>query len=142
MKEVPAYVINGYFTLVFVSFTNTVHIAFAEGKTATLAIIGESQKGIILCPKEVSIKDGETAYSLLQKIMSGKVTAENTKYGMYIKGIAGLMAGETSGWTYDVNDKAAMVGADSYKLEAGDVVAFRFVVDWSKMSQETLQQVL
>ncbi|MDM5155499.1 DUF4430 domain-containing protein [Bacillus sp. DX1.1] len=130
------------FALVFVSFANTVHIAFAEGKTATLAIIGESQKGIILCPKEVSIKDGETAYSLLQKVMNGKVTAENTKYGMYIKSIDGLMAGETSGWTYDVNDKAAMGGADSYKLEAGDVVAFRFVVDWNKMSQETLQQVL
>ncbi|MEN1936530.1 DUF4430 domain-containing protein [Paenibacillus sp. 102] len=128
--------------LVFVSFTNTVHITFAEGKTATLAIIGESQKGVILCPKEVSIEDGETAYSLLQKVMGTKVTAENTKYGIYVKGIDGLMAGDTSGWTYDVNDKAAMVGADSYKLEPGDVVAFRFVVDWNNMSTETLQQVL
>ncbi|MBO1581445.1 DUF4430 domain-containing protein [Bacillus sp. XF8] len=129
-------------TLVFVSFTNTVHITFAEGKTATLAIIGESQKGVILCPKEVPIEDGETAYSLLQKVMGTKVTAENTKYGIYVKGIDGLMAGETSGWTYDVNDKAAMVGADSYKLESEDVVAFRFVEDWNNMSTEKLQQVL
>ncbi|WP_459502346.1 DUF4430 domain-containing protein [Bacillus sp. C1] len=128
--------------LVFVSFTNTVHITFAEGKTATLAIIGESQRGVILCPKEVPIEDGETAYSLLQKVMGPKVTAENTQYGMYVKGIDGLMAGETSGWTYDVNDKAAMVGADSYKLKSEDVVAFRFVVDWSDMSTETMQQVL
>ncbi|MCI0765492.1 DUF4430 domain-containing protein [Bacillus sp. TL12] len=128
--------------LVFVSFTNTVHITFAEGKTATLAVIGESQKGAILCPEEVSIEDGETAYSLLQKVMGTKVTAENTKYGIYVKGIDGLMAGDTSGWTYDVNDKAAMVGADSYTLESGDVVAFRFVVDWNNMSTETLQQVL
>ncbi|PHA95854.1 DUF4430 domain-containing protein [Bacillus pseudomycoides] len=131
--------------LVFVSFTNTVHITFAEGKTATLAIIGESQKGVILCPKEVSIEDGETAYSLLQKVMGTKVTAENTKYGMYVKGIDGLMAGDisaTSGWAYDVNDQAAMVRADSYKLESGDVVAFRFVVNWDNMSIEKLQQVL
>ncbi|PEB53021.1 cell wall anchor protein [Bacillus pseudomycoides] len=128
--------------LVFVSFANTVHITFAEGKTATLAIIGESQKGVILCPKEVSIEDGETAYSLLQKAMGDKVIAENTKYGIYVKGIDGLMGGDTSGWTYDVNDKAAMVGADSYKLDSGDVVAFRFVADWNNMSQETLQQVL
>ncbi|PFZ04758.1 cell wall anchor protein [Bacillus pseudomycoides] len=131
--------------LVFVSFTNTVHITFAEGKTATLAIIGESQKGVILCPKEVPIEDGETAYSLLQKVMGTKVTAENTKYGMYVKGIDGLMAGDisaTSGWAYDVNDQAAMVGADSYKLESGDVVAFRFVVNWDNMSTEKLQQVL
>ncbi|QWU45926.1 DUF4430 domain-containing protein [Bacillus sp. NP247] len=128
--------------LVFVSFTNTVHITFAEGKTAKLAIIGESQKGIMLCPKEVSIEDGETAFSLLQKVMGDKVTSESMSFGTYIKGIDGLMAGATSGWLYDVNDKSAEVGADSYKLESGDVVAFRYVADWSNMSQETLQQTL
>ncbi|OFD38946.1 DUF4430 domain-containing protein [Bacillus mycoides] len=128
--------------LVFVSFANTVHITFAEGKTAKLAIIGESQKGIMLCPKEVSIEDGETAFSLLQKVMGDKVTSESMSFGTYIKGIDGLMAGATSAWLYDVNDKSAEVGADSYKLESGDVVAFRYVADWSNMSQETLQQTL
>ncbi|MEK4933691.1 MULTISPECIES: DUF4430 domain-containing protein [Bacillus] len=128
--------------LVFVSFSNTVHITFAEGKTAKLAIIGESQKGIMLCPKEVSIEDGETAFSLLQKVMGDKVTSESMSFGTYIKGIDGLMAGATSGWLYDVNDKSAEVGADSYKLESGDVVAFRYIADWSNMSQETLQQTL
>ncbi|OJE51458.1 cell wall anchor protein [Bacillus proteolyticus] len=128
--------------LVFVSFANTVHITFAEGKTAKLAIIGESQKGIMLCPKEVSIEDGETAFSLLQKVMGDKVISESMSFGTYIKGIDGLMAGATSGWLYDVNDKSAEVGADSYKLESGDVVAFRYVADWSNMSQETLQQTL
>lgn len=128
--------------LVFVSFANTVHITFAEGKTAKLAIIGESQKGIMLCPKEVSIEDGETAFSLLTKVMGDKVTSESMSFGTYIKGIDGLMAGATSGWLYDVNDKSAEVGADSYKLESGDVVAFRYVADWSNMSQETLQQTL
>ncbi|WP_242246041.1 DUF4430 domain-containing protein [Bacillus cereus group sp. BfR-BA-01523] len=128
--------------LVFASFANTVHITFAEGKTAKLAIIGESQKGIMLCPKEVSIEDGETAFSLLQKVMGDKVTSESMSFGTYIKGIDGLMAGATSGWLYDVNDKSAEVGADSYKLESGDVVAFRYVADWSNMSQQTLQQTL
>ncbi|GLV61350.1 cell wall anchor [Bacillus mycoides] len=128
--------------LVFVSFANTVHITFAEGKTAKLAIIGESQKGIMLCPKEVSIEDGETAFSLLQKVMGDKVISESMSFGTYIKGIDGLMAGATSGWLYDVNDKSAEVGADSYKLESGDVVAFRYVADWSNMSQETLKETL
>lgn len=128
--------------LVFVSFADTVHITFAEGKTAKLAIIGESQKGIMLCPKEVSIEDGETAFSLLTKVMGDKVTSESMSFGTYIKGIDGLMAGATSAWLYDVNDKSAEVGADSYKLESGDVVAFRYVADWSNMSQETLQQTL
>ncbi|MGH0496097.1 LPXTG-motif cell wall anchor domain-containing protein [Bacillus wiedmannii] len=129
-------------TLVFVSFANTVHITFAEGNTAKLAIIGESQKGIMLCPKEEQITDGETALSLLQKVMGDKVTAETMSFGTYVKGIDGLMAGDTSGWLYDVNDTSAEVGADSYKLKSGDVVVFRFVADWSNMSQETLQQTL
>ncbi|ABK86251.1 LPXTG-motif cell wall anchor domain protein [Bacillus thuringiensis str. Al Hakam] len=129
-------------TLVFVSFANTVHITFAEGNTAKLAIIGESQKGIMLCPKEEQIKDGETALSLLQKVMGDKVEAETMSFGTYVKGIDGLMAGATSGWLYDVNDQSAEVGADSYKLKSGDVVVFRFVSDWNKMSQETLQQTL
>ncbi|WP_226545164.1 DUF4430 domain-containing protein [Bacillus thuringiensis] len=129
-------------TLVFVSFANTVHITFAEGNTAKLAIVGESQKGIMLCPKEEQITDGETALSLLQKVMGDKVTAETMSFGTYVKGIDGLMAGDTSGWLYDVNDKSAEVGADSYKLESGDVVVFRFVADWGNMSQETLQQTL
>ncbi|PGS99052.1 cell wall anchor protein [Bacillus anthracis] len=129
-------------TLVFVSFANTVHITFAEGNTAKLAIVGELQKGIMLCPKEEQIKDGETALSLLQKVMGDKVEAETMSFGTYVKGIDGLMAGATSGWLYDVNDKSAEVGADSYKLKSGDVVVFRFVSDWSNMSQETLQQTL
>ncbi|MBJ9980326.1 DUF4430 domain-containing protein [Bacillus sp. S70] len=129
-------------TLVFVSFANTVHITFAEGNTAKLAIIGESQKGIMLCPKEEQIKDGETALSLLQKVMGDKVESETMSFGTYVKGIDGLMAGATSGWTYDVNDTSAQVGADSYKLESGDVVVFRFVSDWSNMSQETLKETL
>ncbi|MGA5661035.1 DUF4430 domain-containing protein [Bacillus bombysepticus] len=129
-------------TLVFVSFANTVHITFAEENTAKLAIIGESQKGIMLCPKEEQIKDGETALSLLQKVMGDKVESEAMSFGTYVKGIDGLMAGATSGWTYDVNDTSAQVGADSYKLESGDVVVFRFVSDWSNISQETLKETL
>ncbi|PEE99560.1 DUF4430 domain-containing protein [Bacillus thuringiensis] len=129
-------------TLVFVSFANTVHITFAEGNTAKLAIIGESQKGIMLCPKEEQIKDGETALSLLQKVMGDKVESETMSFGTYVKGIDGLMAGATSAWLYDVNDQSAEVGADSYKLKSGDIVVFRFVSDWSNISQETLKETL
>ncbi|MEC2555504.1 DUF4430 domain-containing protein [Bacillus cereus] len=129
-------------TLVFVSFANTVHITFAEENTAKLAIIGESQKGIMLCPKEEQIKDGETALSLLQKVMGDKVESETMSFGTYVKGIDGLMAGATSAWLYDVNDKSAEVGVDSYKLKSGDDVVFRFVSDWSNISQETLKETL
>ncbi|MEC2530511.1 DUF4430 domain-containing protein, partial [Bacillus cereus] len=100
------------------------------------------QKGIMLCPKEEQIKDGETALSLLQKVMGDKVESETMSFGTYVKGIDGLMAGATSAWLYDVNDKSAEVGADSYKLKSGDVVVFRFVSDWSNISQETLKETL
>ena len=79
---------------------------------------------------------------MLQKSHGDKVEAETMSFGTYVKGIDGLMAGATSGWLYDVNDKSAEVGADSYKLKSGDVVVFRFVSDWNNMSQETLQQTL
>ncbi|MGO0732088.1 DUF4430 domain-containing protein [Bacillus shihchuchen] len=128
-------------TLVFVSFANTVHITFAEGNTAKLAIVGESQRALCYVRKKSKLKM-ETALSLLQKVMGDKVEAETMSFGTYVKGIDGLMAGATSGWLYDVNDKSAEVGADSYKLKSGDVVVFRFVSDWSNMSQETLQQTL
>ncbi|WP_253265909.1 DUF4430 domain-containing protein, partial [Bacillus thuringiensis] len=88
------------------------------------------------------IKDGETALSLLQKVMGDKVESETMSFGTYVKGIDGLMAGATSAWLYDVNDKSAEVGADSYKLKSGDVVVFRFVSDWSNISQETLKETL
>ena len=71
MLKMAAYVVNGSYTCICF-FANTVHITFAEGNTAKLAIVGESQKGIMLCPKEEQIKDGETALSLLQKVMGTK----------------------------------------------------------------------
>ena len=46
-------------TLVFVSFANTVHITFAEGNTAKLAIIGESQKALCYVRKKSKLKMGK-----------------------------------------------------------------------------------
>ncbi len=74
--------------------------------------------------------------------MGDKVESETMSFGTYVKGIDGSMAGATSAWLYDVNDKSAEVGADSYKLKSGDVVVFRFVSDWSNVSQETLKETL
>ena len=45
-------------------------------------------------------------------------------FGTYVKGIDGLMAGATSAWLYDVNDKSAEVGADSYKLKSEMLLSF------------------
>ena len=58
-------------TLVFVSFANTVHITFAEENTAKLAIIGESQKGIMLCRKKSKLKMGNS-FKFAAKVMGTK----------------------------------------------------------------------
>ncbi len=47
-------------TLVFVSFANTVHITFAEGNTAKLAIIGESQRALCYVRKKSKLKMGNS----------------------------------------------------------------------------------
>ncbi|MDP9746627.1 UNVERIFIED_ORG: hypothetical protein QE415_003020 [Bacillus thuringiensis] len=58
--------------LVFVSFANTVHITFAEGNTAKLAIVGESQNGIMLCPKEEQIKRWGNSFKFAAKSHGGQ----------------------------------------------------------------------
>lgn len=74
--------------------------------------------------------------------MGDKVEFEMMLFGIYVKGIDGLMVGVISVWLYDVNDKFVEVGVDSYKLKFGDVVVFCFVLDWSNISQEILKEML
>ena len=58
-------------TLVFVSFANTVHITFAEGNTAKLAIIGESQRALCYVRKKSKLKMGNS-FKLATKVMGTK----------------------------------------------------------------------
>ena len=46
-------------TLVFVSFANTVHITFAEGNTAKLAVLGNHKKALCYVRKKSKLKMGK-----------------------------------------------------------------------------------
>ena len=85
----------------------------------------------------VSFTKGETVFEVLyrecraNKIhMSSRWTPLYNSY--YIEGIDNLYefdGGELSGWMYSVNDWFPNYGCSSYKLEDGDVIAWRYTCD-------------
>lgn len=79
--------------------------------------------------KSIEVADGDTAYSVLKKT-GANVSAENSQYGIYVKGINGKFEfdeGATSGWMYSVNGKSPNVGAGKYSVGSGDVVKWYYV---------------
>lgn len=123
--------------LVAVSFVNTVHTVFAETtNTITLAVVGDAERKVILCPKEVTVQPDETALDVLKREFPDGIVTEQSSFGEYLIGIDGLLSGAESSnpnsyWSFEVNGAAAEVGVDTYKVQNGDVVAFRYVTDWN-----------
>ncbi len=96
------------------------------------------KSGKILEGESVEITDGMTAFQLLTKVCESKnikVESKNTDYGMYVSGINNISegsCGSVSGWMFKVNGKEPGVGADAYKLQAGDKVEFFYICDYNK----------
>jgi len=95
------------------------------------------QSGKILDETEFEVESGKTVYDLIVKATEEKgikLDAKKTDYGMYIDGINSVATGsvgQTSGWMFKVNGKDSEVGADAYKLQAGDKVEFFYVCDYN-----------
>ena len=95
------------------------------------------QSGKILDETEFEVESGKTVYDLIVKATEEKgikLDAKKTDYGMYIDGINSVATGsvgQTSGWMFKVNGKDSQVGADAYKLQAGDKVEFFYVCDYN-----------
>lgn len=96
------------------------------------------KSGKIVEGESVEITDGMTAFQLLTKVCESKnikVESKNTDYGMYVSGINNVSegsCGKASGWMFKVNGKDPGVGADAYKLQAGDKVEFFYICDYNK----------
>ncbi|WLR42718.1 DUF4430 domain-containing protein [Bacillus carboniphilus] len=127
-------------------FSNLLPVSAAEN-TATLVVIGDNERGVILCPKEVTYEEGETA----QDLLINEFTEENIEFSgsgdwVYISGIDGLKAldrGEKSGWLYYVNDEMPRVGAGSYEVQSGDQISYRYSLDWGEdLTDKTVQDSL
>ena len=95
------------------------------------------QSGKILDETEFEVESGKTVYDLIVKATEEKgikLDAKKTDYGMYIDGINSVATGSVganSGWMFKVNGKDSEVGADAYKLQAGDKVEFFYVCDYN-----------
>ncbi len=127
--------------MVLLSFTNGGTLAFAEGNQATLIVVGDSQKKVILCPTVVNIDPNENAYDMLKKALGDKVTATASSFDgkPYVTGIDGLKEfddGQQSGWLYEINGKSAQVGASDYLVKNNDVIAYRYTLDWGNDLQK------
>ncbi len=79
--------------------------------------------------KSVSLQGGDTAYSVLKR-SGASVSAENSAYGVYVKGINGRFEfdeGPSSGWKYSVNGTSPNKAADKCSVSKGDTVKWYYV---------------
>lgn len=85
------------------------------------------QNGVILSDGNVQFTEGESAMTVLKRVLKSQKTVCQITSGGYVKSIAGLSekdCGETSGWLYRVNGKLPNVSCKYYKLQTGDRVEF------------------
>lgn len=96
--------------------------------SVTVNVDSSAADGSVSYNGTVELDKGATAYDAL--VATGlELDASDSQYGMYVAGIGGLAGGDygdMSGWLYDVNGEAALVGCDSYELADGDTVNWTY----------------
>lgn len=89
-------------------------------------------QGDIVSSTQVSIQDGDTAYTVLQRIASEQgvsVVATGMGPTLYVKSIDGLAefdGGPKSGWMYSVNGDFPQFSAGIYELSDGDQLRWQY----------------
>ncbi|CAI6086875.1 S-layer homology domain-containing protein [Cohnella sp. JJ-181] len=100
--------------------------------TATLSVIGDAHRGTLLAPTTVDLRVGDTAFSVLERAMPGKVRSSGSGETLYVSSIDGLSEldlGPKSGWMYAVGDAYPSGSANLYKLKPGDRVVWQYTLD-------------
>jgi hypothetical protein len=93
---------------------------------------GISDDGYIIPVQTVDIKEGDTAYDLLDRMARENgilIDVKGSDDMKYVSGIAGIYEfdhGELSGWMYYVNGEAPSVNSSQYTLKDGDRVEWRY----------------
>ena len=94
--------------------------------------------GVVLPLTTVEINEGDTAFSVLNRIAREKKVhlefVETPMYqSAYVEGIGNLYefdCGESSGWLYLVNGEKMSYGCSQYLVQEGDVIAFRYSLNF------------
>lgn len=98
--------------------------------------------GWILYPTQVEINDGDTVFTVLEKVtrtnrihMEYQGASQNIYGSVYIQGIHQLYefdCGELSGWMYSVNGAYVSVGASASPVYDGQVIRWMYTCDLGK----------
>ena len=88
--------------------------------------------GYLLRKYSCTYKSGDTAYDILKRSCAAqhiKITAENTRYGVYIVGINNIDekdCGNESGWLYKVNSTYPNITCGEQKVKPNDEILFTY----------------
>ncbi|MBE4907138.1 DUF4430 domain-containing protein [Bacillus luteolus] len=92
---------------------------------------------------DVGFINNPTALDLLTVVLGhDKLETSVSEYGIMINGISGIAAEGTYYWAFYVNGEMASVGADSYKLKAGDQITFKYESWESATEKETTEDTV
>lgn len=88
------------------------------------------ENGIVLNATKVEIQEGDTVYSILNRVCKENGIALNASNGYvrYINQIGEFDVGKSSGWLFKVNGQLPSIGSSSYKINENDVIEWRFTV--------------
>ncbi|CAM3228909.1 DUF4430 domain-containing protein [Filibacter tadaridae] len=95
-------------------------------------------QGDIISPMEATLKEGDTAYTLLQRVVDNKsisissIGSGPTLYVQAIDGLGEFDGGPLSGWMYSVNGEFPQFSAGIYTLKEGDSLRWQYTRDLGK----------
>lgn len=91
--------------------------------------------GYLLAPMKVAIQEGDTVYSILQRVTRSHrihMEVQGSGSSVYVQGIGQLYefdCGNLSGWMYRLNHAFVSVGAGAKLVQDGDVIEWKYSCD-------------
>ena len=105
-------------------------------ETVTLSIVGSKSiapnDGVILPATDVEISDGDTVYTLLDRICKDKgITLDVIEEGdgVFVNGIEGIVCfadGSSRAWDFTVNGRSTGRDSANSPIKGGDVIVWRY----------------
>lgn len=112
-----------------------------EPNSVLLSIVGDADKGVILAPVSIELREGDTVIDVLKRAgKANSIPLEARGSGMfaYVEGIANLYEfdnGPESGWLFRVNGELSGKGAGVVKVSEGDVIEWLYTTDLGQSEQ-------
>lgn len=105
-------------------------------ETVTLSIVGSKSiapnDGVILPATDVEISDGDTVYTLLDRVCKDKgITLDVIEEGdgVFVNGIGGIVCfadGSSRAWDFTVNGRSTGRDSANSPIKGGDVIVWRY----------------